>query len=136
MGPIPRRTIRHQPLSPIEDQPEFMRWYLRSKLHKARVTEADVNYVGSISIDSALIEKAGFGVGEKVLVVSNTTGARLDTYVIEAEAGSGTIAMNGAAAHLIKVGEEIIVMGFELSDSPVTPRIVLVDQDNHLVRFL
>lgn len=113
-----------------------MRWYLRSKLHKARVTEADVNYVGSISIDSALIEKAGFGVGEKVLVVSNTTGARLDTYVIEAEAGSGTIAMNGAAAHLIKVGEEIIVMGFELSDSPVTPRIVLVDQDNHLVRFL
>lgn len=113
-----------------------MRWYLRSKLHKAHVTEADVNYVGSISIDSDLIEQAGFGVGEKVLVVSNTTGARLDTYVIAAQAGSGTIAMNGAAAHLIKVGEEIIVMGFELSDSPLTPQIILVDQNNRFVRFL
>lgn len=113
-----------------------MRWYLRSKLHKAHVTEADVNYVGSISIDLALIERAGLAVGEKVLVVSNTTGARLDTYVISAEAGSGTIAMNGAAAHLIDIGEEIIVMGFELSETPVSPRIVLVDQDNRFAKFL
>lgn len=113
-----------------------MRWYLRSKIHKARVTEADVDYVGSISIDAALIEQARLAVGEKVLVVSNTTGARLDTYVIEAERDSGTIAMNGAAAHLIGVGEEVIVMGFELSDSPIDPRIVLVDQANKFVRYL
>lgn len=113
-----------------------MRWYLRSKIHKARVTEADIHYVGSISIDATLIEQAGLSVGEKVLVVSNTTGARLDTYVIEAEPDSGTVAMNGAAAHLIGVGEEIIVMGFELAESPLEPRIVLVNQENKFVRYL
>lgn len=113
-----------------------MRWYLRSKLHKATVTEADVDYVGSISIDSALIEAAGFSPGEKVLVVSNSTGARLETYVIAAEAGSGTIGMNGAAARLIQVGEEIIVMGFELSDTPGSAVILLLDSDNHIERAL
>jgi aspartate 1-decarboxylase len=71
-----------------------------------------------------------------VLVVSNTSGARLETYVIAGERGSGMMCINGAAAHLVKVGEEIIVMAFELSDKPVNPRIVLVDSDNRFVRYL
>lgn len=113
-----------------------MRWVLRSKIHKARVTEADLDYIGSITIDEELIEKAGFWPGEKVLVVSNTSGARLETYVIAGKRGSGIICMNGASAHLIKVGEEIIVMGFELADKPIKAKNILVDKNNRFVRFL
>lgn len=113
-----------------------MRFILRSKIHKATVTEADLEYIGSITIDEELIEKAGFWSGEKVLVVSNTSGARLETYIIPGKSGSGIICMNGAAAHLIKKGEEIIVMGFELSDKPIKPTNILVDKSNNFVRFL
>lgn len=113
-----------------------MRFVLRSKIHKARVTDANLEYVGSITIDEDLIEKAGFWPGEKVLVVSNTTGARLETYIIKGERGSGTICMNGASAHLIKKGEEIIVMGFELSDKPIEATNILVDDSNRFLRFL
>lgn len=113
-----------------------MRCVLRSKIHKATVTEANLNYIGSIAIDEDLIEKAGFWPGEKVLVISNTSGTRLETYVIVGERGSGTICMNGAAAHLIKVGEEITIMGFELTDKLIKPKIILVDKNNKFVRFL
>jgi aspartate 1-decarboxylase len=113
-----------------------MRWVLRSKIHKAYVTEANLNYVGSITIDQDLIEAVGLWEGEKVLVVSNTTGARLETYVITGKRGGGEICMNGAAAHLIEVGEEIIIMGFELTNGPVEPRIVLTDRANRIARFL
>jgi len=113
-----------------------MRFILRSKIHKATVTEADLNYVGSITVDEDLIEKASFWPGEKVLVVSNTSGARLETYIIVGERGSGIICMNGAASHLIKKGEEIIIMGFELTDKPIKPTSIFVDKDNKFVRFL
>lgn len=113
-----------------------MRWILRSKIHKATVTMADTAYVGSITIDQDLIDRVGFWVGEKVLVVSNTTGARLETYVIPGERGSGDIHMNGAAAHLIGKGEEIIIMGFELSDRPVVAKQILVDACNRYLRDL
>ncbi|MDJ0760947.1 MAG: aspartate 1-decarboxylase [Woeseiaceae bacterium] len=113
-----------------------MRWLMRSKIHNATVTEADVNYVGSISIDEELIERAGFWPGEKVLVVSNTSGARLETYIIPGERGSGVIGMNGAAAHLIKAGEQVIIIGFELADKPIEPSAILVDEDNRWVRDL
>ncbi len=98
------------------------------------MTGASVDYVGSIAIDLDLVERAGFMVGEKVLVVSNTSGARLETYIIEAPRGSGTVEMNGAAAHLIQQGEVIIVMGFELTDEPVEQKLVLVDRQNRFVR--
>ena len=88
-----------------------MRWVLRSKIHKATVTQANVDYVGSITIDENLIEKVGLWPGERVLVVDNTNGARLETYVMVGGRDSGIICMNGAAAHLIMVGDEIIVMG-------------------------
>jgi aspartate 1-decarboxylase len=109
---------------------------MRSKIHKATVVQADVNYVGSITIDEDLIERVGLWPGERVLVVSNTSGARLETYVISGERGSGVINMNGAAAHLIKAGEEIIIIAFELTDRPITPRQILVDSDNRYVRDL
>src|SRR5262245_15054802 len=114
----------------------MFREVLQGKIHQARVTEADISYVGSITIDLDLIERAGFWHGQKVLVVSNTTGARLETYVIPGERGSGRIGMNGAAAHLIRKGEEIIVIGFCLSQSPVEPKVVLVDERNRFVRYL
>ncbi len=113
-----------------------MRWFLRSKIHKARVTEANVDYIGSITIDEELIEKAGLLPGEKVLVVSNTSGERLETYVIAGERGSGIICMNGASAHVIKKGEEIIIMGFELSDKPVIAKNILVDENNKFISYL
>lgn len=109
---------------------------MRSKIHKAVVTEADLNYIGSITIDEELVEKAGFWLGEKVLVASNTSGVRLETYVIAGQRGSGIIRMNGAASRLIKKGEEIIVMGFELADQPIKPKNILVDKNNKFIRFL
>lgn len=111
-----------------------MRFLLRSKIHQAVVTGASVDYVGSIAIDMDLVDRAGFMPGEKVLVVSNTSGARLETYIIEAPRGSGAVEMNGAAAHLIKKGEELIIMGFELGDAPVEPKLILVDKQNRFVR--
>jgi aspartate 1-decarboxylase len=118
------------------ERPMGKRWVLHAKIHKARVTDANLAYVGSITIDADLIERAGMWPGERVLVVSNTSGARLETYIIEGERGSGKICMNGAAAHLIKVGDEIIVMGFELSDGPIEPTLILVDENNRFEKFL
>ena len=113
-----------------------MRWILRSKIHKATVTEANLNYIGSITVDEELIEKVGFWSGEKVLIASITSGARLETYIMVGERNSGIICMNGAAAHLIKKGEEIIIMGFELVDKPIKPKIILVDENNKFVKYL
>lgn len=107
---------------------------LRSKIHKATVTEADLRYEGSITIDRELIERVGLLPGEKVMVVSNTSGARLETYVIAGQPGSGVICINGAAAHLIKKGEEVIIMGFDLTDSPIQATAVLVDGQNKVLR--
>ncbi|MEP3390055.1 MAG: aspartate 1-decarboxylase [Reichenbachiella sp.] len=109
---------------------------MRSKIHKAVVTEANLNYVGSITIDKDLIDLVGLRKGEKVQIVSNTSGSRLETYVIEGPRGSGAICMNGAAAHLIKEGEEIIIMGYELTDQEIKPQTILVDENNKFVQWL
>lgn len=113
-----------------------MRLILHSKIHRATVTEANLDYMGSITIDQALIERADLWVGEKVLVVDNTNGARLETYVIPGKSDSGIICMNGASAHLIKKGDEIIIMGFELTDKPIKAKNILVDKNNQFVRYL
>lgn len=109
---------------------------MRSKIHKATVTQADVNYIGSITIDEDLMDMVGLWAYEKVLVVSNTSGARLETYAIPGERGSGIITMNGSAAHLIKKGDEVIIIGFELTGVDVKPQQILVDKDNRYVRDL
>ena len=113
-----------------------MRWVMRSKIHNATVTEANLAYVGSITIDMDLCDAVGLWPGERVMVVSNTSGARLETYVIAGERGSGDICVNGAAAHLIGEGEEVIIMGFELVAQPVEPQVVLVDRRNRIDRYL
>ena len=114
----------------------MLRQVIRSKIHKATVTDANLAYIGSITIDKDLIEKADLWPGEKVLVVSNTSGARLETYVIEGEEGKGCICINGAAAHLIKPGEEVIIMAFAITEEPIEPTFILVDENNKFVRYL
>ena len=113
-----------------------MRWLMRSKIHNATVTEANVAYIGSITIDEDLLDLCGLWAGERVLVVSNTSGARLETYTIAGPRGSGYIGVNGAAAHQIGEGEEVIIIGFELTDMPVAPKAILVDRQNRFVRDL
>lgn len=113
-----------------------MRWFLHAKIHKATVTQADINYIGSITIDRDLCDRIDLLEGEKVLVTSNTGGGRLETYVIYGAPGSGVICMNGAAAHIIKKGEEIIIMAFELAEKTIEQKIILVDKENKFVRYL
>ena len=90
-----------------------MRFVMRSKIHRATVTDADVDYVGSISIDSDLMLAAGIEEWEKVHVLDVTNGSRLETYAIKAPAGSGKICINGAAAHLVHPGDLVILLTFE-----------------------
>ena len=113
-----------------------MRSYLRSKIHMATVTEAKVDYIGSITIDKELIEKAGFDKGEKVAVWDVTNGERLETYIIEGKRNSGIICMNGAAAKKMKKGHKVIIAGFELSDKKIELKIVLVGKRNKFVKYL
>jgi aspartate 1-decarboxylase len=113
-----------------------MRWLLRSKIHNATVTEANPDYIGSVTIDIGLVERVGLWVGEKVLIASTTSGARLETYVIAGERDSGVLCMNGAAARLIREGEQVIIMAFELVSEPITPKVALVDSKNRFVRYL
>ncbi len=113
-----------------------MRSILRAKIHKATVTQADPDYIGSITIDKELLDRVDLWANEKVLVASNTSGARLETYVLEGESGSGKICMNGPAAHMIAAGEEIVIMAFEYTNTPAVPKVILVDDDNKFVRYL
>ena len=113
-----------------------MREVVRSKIHKATVTDANLDYIGSITIDPDLLEKADLWPGENVLVASNTSGARLETYIIKGEPGSGCICINGAAAHLIQPGEEVIIMAFALTEEPIEPDFILVYEHNQFVKYL
>ena len=103
----------------------------KSKLHRLSVTEADLNYIGSITIDKALMEAAGILPGERVFIVNNNNGARFDTYVIEGPAQSGMVCLNGAAARLAQVGDVIIVMAFAQMTpeeaKTFTPKVVFPD---------
>lgn len=85
---------------------------LKSKIHRVTVTEANLDYIGSITIDEDLMDAAGIIVGERVQVVDNNNGNRLETYVIAGERGSGVICLNGAAAHLVAVGDVVIIMAY------------------------
>jgi len=89
---------------------------LKSKIHRVQVTEANLNYIGSITIDEELMEAANIYAGERVQVVDNNNGARLETYVIPGKRGSGCICINGAAAHLVNVGDTVIIMAYALME--------------------
>ena len=114
-----------------------MRFVMRSKIHRATVTHADVDYVGSISIDEELLEAAGIEEWEKIHVLDVTNGARLETYVVKAPAGSGHICINGAAAHLIHPGDLVILITYEGIPSDAVgehvPSIVHVNARNQVV---
>jgi aspartate 1-decarboxylase len=114
----------------------MLRQYLHAKIHNATVTEANVNYVGSVTIDAELMERADIHENEKVLVVDSTNGARLETYAIKGERGSGVIGMNGAAALLVRERDKVILMTFAISERPIQPRCLLVDEHNRFVRLL
>lgn len=116
------------------------RTLLHSKIHRATVTGADVDYVGSISLDRALIEAAGLLEWERVQVVDVDNGSRLETYIIPAPAGSGTIQLNGAAAHLVEVGHRVIIMGYAQVDAEEArawqPTVVHVDAENRITEVV
>jgi len=113
-----------------------LRTLLRSKIHRAVVTEADLRYIGSLTIDQDLIEAAGLVEYELVLVADVDNGERLETYVISGERGSGIIRANGAAARLLSIGDRIIIMAFAQVEEPVPagwfPNIVLVEDNNKI----
>jgi aspartate 1-decarboxylase len=114
----------------------FMRSMLRSKIHRATVTERRLDYEGSITIDEELLERSGLWVGEKVLIADVNNGNRFETYTLPGKRGSGIIALNGAAAHLCELGDKIIIMGFELTDEPVHAKVILVNDDNSVKQEL
>jgi aspartate 1-decarboxylase len=109
---------------------------LKSKIHRATVTDANVDYVGSIAIDQDLMDRTGIRANERVFVWNVTNGARLETYAIAAEPGSGVIGLNGAAAHRARPGDLVIIAAFCWSDEAVEPKMVLVDGNNQFVSYL
>ena len=117
----------------------MIRTMLKSKIHRATVTQADLHYVGSISIDQNLMDAADLLEGEKVAIADITNGARLETYVIPAPAGSRTIGINGAAAHLVGEGDLVIIMSYaQIDDAEAKawkPSVVHVDSDNRIVEL-
>lgn len=112
------------------------RLLLKSMILKARITQADLRYVGSITIDEDLIDRANLSEHENVHVIDRTNGRRLETYVIRGERGSGIICMNGAAAHLINQDDEVDIMAFSWSSGEAEPVFIEVDGDNRFVRCL
>jgi aspartate 1-decarboxylase len=115
----------------------MLRTMFKSKIHRATVTQADLHYVGSITIDQDLLDAADLLVGEQVQVVDIDNGARLETYVIAGPRGSGVIGLNGAAARLVHPGDLVIIMSYAaMSDEEsrdFEPRVVHVDRDNRIV---
>ena len=112
---------------------------MKSKIHRATVTQADLDYVGSVAIDAALMEAADLLEGEQVAIVDITNGARIETYVIPGERGSGVIGINGAAAHLVHPGDLVIIMSYAVvSDAEaqaLKPLVVHVDEMNRIVKL-
>lgn len=109
---------------------------LKSKIHRATVTEANIDYMGSITIDRTLMEATGIQNGELVHVWNLANGNRLETYAIPGERDSGVICLNGAAAMLCKPGDLVIIVAFTMTDEPVEPKMVLVDEKNRIVEHL
>jgi aspartate 1-decarboxylase len=111
---------------------------MKSKLHRVRVTQAELNYVGSITIDQDLMDAANLLENEKVQIVNNNNGERFETYVIPGERGSGTICLNGAAARRAQVGDIVIIIAYALMTPDEAkahqPRLVFPDHDNKLVK--
>ncbi|MFB6466032.1 aspartate 1-decarboxylase [Cytobacillus sp. Hz8] len=118
----------------------MFRTMMNGKIHRARVTEANLNYVGSITIDSDILDAVGMVANEKVQIVNNNNGARLETYIIPGERGSGTICLNGAAARLVQEGDVVIIISYALVPeekvSDHQPKVAIMDENNHIVELI
>ena len=118
----------------------MFRTMMKSKIHRATVTEANLNYVGSITIDQDILDAVDLLENEKVQIVNNNNGARLETYVISGRRGSGVICLNGAAARLVQPGDTVIIISYAvMSDEEARkhqPIVALMDQDNKIVELI
>lgn len=113
---------------------------MNGKIHRATVTEANLNYVGSITIDEDLLDAVGMIANEKVQIVNNNNGARLETYIIPGERGSGVICLNGAAARLVQKGDIVIIISYALiAEEKVAshkPKVAIMDEDNRIKELI
>ncbi len=111
----------------------------KGKLHRAVVTQAEINYVGSVTIDSELLTQSGILPGERVQIVNLNNGERFETYTICGEEGSGVICINGAAARLVQVGDRVIIIAYALMDQEEArtfqPKVLVLDEHNRIVRI-
>lgn len=118
----------------------MFRTLLGGKIHRATVTQADLNYVGSITVDLDLLDAANILVNEKVQIVNNNNGERFETYAIAGERGSGVVCLNGAAARRVQVGDVVIIMSYVMLSEPEIqthePKVVLVDEYNHICNII
>jgi len=114
--------------------------FFKSKLHRATVTEANLNYIGSITIDEALMEAANIYPNEKVQIVNNNNGARFETYVIKGERNSGVVCLNGAAARLVQPGDQVIIIAYcwvtEEEARSLQPKAVFLNEKNQVVEIM
>ncbi|MDQ0161565.1 aspartate 1-decarboxylase [Bacillus alveayuensis] len=118
----------------------MFRTMMSAKIHRARVTEANLNYVGSITIDQNILDAVGILPNEKVQIVNNHNGARFETYVISGERGSGVICLNGAAARLVQEGDIVIIISYKLvSEEKIhehKPKIAIMNEKNEIVELI
>lgn len=118
----------------------MIRTMMKSKIHRAHVTEANLNYVGSVTIDQSILEKVDILPHEKVQIVNNNNGSRLETYVIPGEKGSGVICLNGAAARLVQKGDTVIIVSYALVTeeelASYKPKVAIMNQDNEIVQLI
>ncbi|ESU30386.1 aspartate decarboxylase [Bacillus sp. 17376] len=118
----------------------MFRTMMNAKIHRARVTEANLNYVGSITIDSDILDAVGMVANEKVQIVNNNNGARFETYIIPGERGSGVVCLNGAAARLVHEGDVVIIISYALVPEEKVPshqpKVALMDENNRIVEML
>jgi aspartate 1-decarboxylase len=118
----------------------MFRTMMKAKIHRATVTEANLNYVGSITIDRDIIDAVDILPNEKVQIVNNNNGARLETYVIEGERGSGVICLNGAAARLVQPGDTVIIISYAMmADADAKnykPKVAIMDENNRISQLL
>lgn len=113
-----------------------MRNVLRSKIHRAYITDANPDYVGSVIIDRELMEKIDLWEYEKVMICDVTNGNRWETYVLPGDRGSGTVSVQGAGAKLCQIDDCVIILSFEVSDEPIKPKMILVNRENQFVEYI
>src|SRR5690625_285842 len=118
----------------------MLRTMMKAKIHRARVTDANLNYIGSVTIDQAILEQVDILPNEKVQIVNNNNGARLETYVIPGEKGSGIVCLNGAAARLVQRNDIVIIISYALiSDEELAsfkPKVAIMNQDNTVEQLI